>query len=267
MDGNQSDCAMNQPEPFNLACACKLGRLLAGHDPITSVRQFAPTLKQAVESAMRKEFASRNGNVRATAVALGVSRNTIYKVCLPIPKNVIRLAACLAVFVCGVANAQIKGAQFLTNHRGTEAQSSIALPALPKRTLSAVPQVKTNGVVTLQWSNGDPAETAIVNQTAGVVYPTTTNATLTVGGLAVGGRQTFVATNTAGASLPVTTVIAADSLTLKFSTWLYLTWDGPPGTLQTSTNTVIWRDLQPIATGGGYIVTNSAARGFYRVKL
>ena len=254
---------MTSDQPFNLACACKLGRLLAGHDPITSVRQFAPTLKQAVESAMRKEFASRNGNVRATAMALGVSRNTIYKVCLPIPKNVIRLAACLAVFVCGVANAQIKGAQFLV----TQPAKTAALPALPKQTMSAVIAVKTNGVVTAKWTNGDPALSYLVNTNSGTVYPATTNGNLTVGGLPVGTRQTFVVTNAAGASAPVSVTVTPDSMTLKFTTWLYLTWPGPAGTLQRTTNMVIWTDVQPIASGGSVIITNQSGREFYRVKL
>lgn len=172
---------------------------------------------------------------------------------------------CLWASVVNVS-AQVKGAQFLSRNSGTQKKISV-VPALPKPTLSATVPTKTNGVVTLKWSNGDPAETTLVNQTTGTVYPATTTETITVGGLAVGTKQTFVATNTAGASAPVSTTIAADTLKLNFTTWLYLTWPGPAGILQRSTNLVLWTDDRAIASNGAVIITNATAREFYRVKI
>jgi len=67
--------------------------------------------------------------------------------------------------------------------------------------------------------------------------------------------------------LPASTVVTPDTMSLRFQTWLYLTWPGPSGTLQRTTNLVIWQDVQPISSGGSYIVTNAGARAFYRVKL
>jgi len=145
-----------------------------------------------------------------------------------------------------------------------------ALPALPQLNAvarSSAAPVKTNGVVTLKWDNGDPAETVIVNQSTGIAYPATTAETLTVGGLPIGSTQTFIATNSAGSSLPASTVVTPDTMRLQVQTWLYLTWPGPAGTLQQTTNMVIWQDVQPIPSGGSYIVTNNSEKAFYRVKL
>lgn len=143
------------------------------------------------------------------------------------------------------------------------------IPTLPTLNVarSSVAPIKTNGVVTLKWNNGEPAETVIVNQTTGAVYPATTAETLTVGGLAIGSQQTFVATNTSGSSLPASVVVTPDTMRLSYQTWLYMTWPGPAGTLQRTTNLVIWQDVQPISSGGSYIVTNAGVRAFYRVKL
>lgn len=160
-------------------------------------------------------------------------------------------------------------------HRGAEAQRQTVtiapfMPTLPTLNVAraSVAPVKTNGVVTLVWSNGEPAETVIVNRTTGAVYPATTQETLTVGGLAIGSQQTFVATNTSGSSLPASVIVTPDTMRLTYQTWLYLTWPGPAGTLQRTTNMVIWQDVQPIATGGAVIITNQLKRGeFYRVKL
>jgi len=162
--------------------------------------------------------------------------------------------------------------QFSAPPQPTEPQPKTisALPALPQ--LNAIARssapVKTNGVVTLKWDNGEPAETVIVNQSTGIAYPVTTAETLTVGGLPIGSTQTFIATNSAGSSLSASAVVTPDPMRLTYQTWLYLTWPGPAGTLQRTTNMVIWQDVQPIPSGGSYIVTNQLKRGeFYRVKL
>lgn len=164
--------------------------------------------------------------------------------------------------------------QFSAPPQPTEPQPKTisALPALPQ--LNAIARsssapVKTNGVVTLTWNAGDPDKrTVIVNQSTGIAYPATTAETLTVGGLPIGSTQTFIATNNAGSSLPASTVVTPDTMRLQVQTWLYLTWPGPAGTLQRTTNMVIWQDVQPIPSGGSYIVTNQLKRGeFYRVKL
>lgn len=259
---------MTPPESnqsFDLACACKLGRILGGHDPVTAVRQFAPTMEAALSKAAKEVFEANNHNVRATARVLGVSRNWIYKWCAPVPKNIVRLAACLVALALTGCEAVSKVESPKSN-----VPTVAAMPALPRSvtTASAIAApVRTNGVVTLAWSNGEPAETVIVNQTTGAVYPATTQETLTVGGLAVGSRQTFVATNASGSSLPASVVVTPDAMRLTYQTWLYLTWPGPAGTLQRTTNLVIWQDVQPISSGGSYIVTNAGARAFYRVKL
>ena len=146
-----------------------------------------------------------------------------------------------------------------------------ALPALPQLNAiarSSAAPVKTNGVVTLLWTNGEPAETTILNLTTGIKYEPTTLEHLTVGGLPIGSTQTFIATNNAGSSLPASTVVTPDTMRLQVQTWLYLTWPGPAGTLQQTTNMVIWQDVAPIGANGSFIVTNQLKRGeFYRVKL
>jgi hypothetical protein len=275
---------MNAPESnqaFDLACACKLGRILGGHDPVTAVRRFprvdrgpAETMEQHRFDLVKRTLAQTGGNVWATSRILDVNKTTIYdvlkrggrKVVLK-SKKIIRLAACLvalALTSCATPFPAVPS-------QNSQTQKAIAaMPALP-RTLataqSSVAPVKTNGVVTLVWSNGEPAETVVVNRTTGAVYPATTLETLTVGGLAVGSQQTFVATNASGASLPASVVVTPDTMRLTYQTWLYLTWPGPAGTLQRTTNLVIWQDVAPINANGGFIVTNNQAREFYRVKL
>lgn len=150
--------------------------------------------------------------------------------------------------------------------------SVASMPELPRtlQTSLATSAPKSNGVVRLVWDNGNPAETYPVNTTLGVTYPATTAGEMTVGGLPVGTTQTFVVTNSAGSSLPASAVVAADGYALKFQTWLYLTWPGPAGVLQKTTNVTqpgtIWRDVQPIASGGSFLATNQAAQEFYRVR-
>jgi len=264
---------MTPPESnqaFDLACACKLGRILGGHDPVTAVRQFAPTLEAALSKAAKEVFESNNRNVSATARALGVSRNWIYKWCAPVPNNIVRLAACLvALALAGCATQfPISNVQSqIENQPSTMASSIPSLPRMTDVSRSTGAPVKTNGVVTLKWANGDPAETVIVNQTTGAVYPATTAETLTVGGLPIGSTQTFIATNSSGASLPASTIVTPELMRLQFQTWLYLTWPGPAGTLQRTTNLVLWQNVQPISSGGSYIVTNAGARAFYRVQI
>lgn len=260
-------------EAFDMACACKLGRILGGHDagvprwplPALPARSEPMTLEQHRYTAVRRTLNHTGGNVLAAARILDVNKTTIYdvlkrggeKVVLK-SKKIIRMAACLV-------------AMAITGCGGLSKVPTVAaMPALP-RTLTTAQSlagpVKTNGVVTLTWNNGDDPETVIVNQTTGAVYPVTTAQTLTVGGLAVGSKQTFIATNSSGSSLPASTVVVPDTMRLQVQTWLYLTWPGPAGTLQRTTNMVIWKDVQPISSGGSYIVTNAGARAFYRVKL
>ncbi len=272
------------PEPFALACACKLGRILSGHDcgvprwplPALPTRSHPDRLQDITNAHILKVLDECNGKKSEAARRLDIMRHTLdsrlARMKHKAPANVIRLVACLVIMLCFVssARAQIKGAQKLMsqNTPAPTPPKKMALPLSPKPTITApVAAPKTNGVVTLKWNNGNPAETVIVNQTEGIAYPATTSETLTVGGLAVGTKQTFVATNTAGASLPASVTVTADTMTLKYTTWLYLTWPGPAGTLQRSTNLVIWQDDRPISAGGSAIITNAAPREFYRVKL
>lgn len=272
---------MTAPEnnqAFDFACACKLGRILGGHDPVTAVRRFprvergtAETMEQHRFDLVKRTLAQTGGNVWATSRILDVNKTTIYdvlkrggrKVVLK-SKKIIRMAACVvALMLVGCVSRRAAEPQSQTK--------TIApiMPSLPTLTMgrSMVAPAKTNGVVTLVWDNGEPAETVIINQTTGAVYPATTRETLTVGGLAVGSQQTFVATNTSGSSLPASVTVTPDTMRLTYQTWLYLTWPGPAGTLQRSTNLIIWQDDRPIAAGGSVIITNKAAMEFYRVKL
>lgn len=255
-----------ESKQFDLACACKLGRILGGHDPVTTVRQFAPSLQTAIRDSAAKVLRENGGNYTKAAKAFGVSRGTFYE-WFPRPRNIIRMAACLVALTLvgcvGTSSVQRPEPDAPT-------RSAVAMPALPRTLTTAkslAAPVKTNGVVTLKWDSGEPAETVVVNQTTGTVYPATTAETLTVGGLPIGSTQTFIASNTSGSSLPASAVITPDTMKLQVQTWLYLTWPGPAGTLQRTTNLVIWQDVQPIASGGSFIVTNSAAKAFYRVKL
>lgn len=223
---------------------------------------------------VRRTLNQTGGNILAAARILDVNKTTVYdvlkrggeKIALK-SKKIIRMAACLVAFtlVGCVGTSSVQRPE-----PDTTTRSAVAIPALP-RTLttaqSSVAPVRTNGVVTLKWDNGEPPETVVVNQTTGTVYPATTAETLTVGGLPIGSTQTFIASNASGSSLPASAVITPDTMKLQVQTWLYLTWPGPAGTLQRTTNLVIWQDVAPIGANGGFIVTNNQAREFYRVKL
>lgn len=136
---------------------------------------------------------------------------------------------------------------------------SFALPA---------PRPKTNGVVTLGWDNGNPPQTVIVNQTTGAAFDAGTRGNITLGGLAVGPAQTFIATNASGASNPLTLTIPADTNKLEYvETEIRYIWRGRNGTLQFSSNLVNFVDLGPINTGAVLSFTNNNPSAFYRVKL
>lgn len=192
------------------------------------------------------------------------------------------LQICLAVLLAGCATPEVsesgKGtgvvfSRVLDQENFPESHKTVAaIPELPRTLQTALSSVapRSNGVVRLIWDNGDPAETVPVNTTMGIVYPATTAGTITVGGLPVGTTQTFVVTNSAGSSLPASAVVAPDGYSLNLQTWLFLTWPGPAGMLQKTTNLTskpgtVWSNVQPIASGGSYIVTNRAEQEFYRV--
>lgn len=274
---------MTPPETitaFDLACMCKVGRILGGHDagvprwplPALPERPAPQTMEQHRYEIVRRTLNQTGGNVLAAARILNINKTTIYdalkrggeKIALK-SKKIVRLAACVVALTLVGCVAPSPVAETEPVKHITPA----AAPALPQLNLvarSSAP-VKTNGVVTLKWDNGDPALTYPRNTTLGITYPATTNETITVGGLPVGTVQTFVVTNAAGSSLPASAVVTPDTMRLQVQTWLYLTWPGPAGTLQRTTNMVIWQDVQPIPGGGSYIVTNNSEKAFYRVKL
>lgn len=273
---------MSEPRPdseaFDLACMCKVGRILGGHDagvprwplPALPERTAPQTMEQHRYEIVRRTLNQTGGNLLAAARILNINKTTVYDVLkrggekIALKSNkIVRLAACLMALA-------MTGCTTTAPISNVQAPMVSALPALP-RTLttaqSSVAPVRTNGVVTLKWNNGEPAETVVVNQTTGTVYPATTAETLTVGGLPIGSTQTFIASNASGSSLPASAVITPDTMKLQVQTWLYLTWPGPAGTLQRTTNLVLWQDVAPIGANGGFIVTNNQGREFYRVKL
>lgn len=145
------------------------------------------------------------------------------------------------------------------------------LPTAITSKMAAVvaPAVKTNGVVTLKWDNGDPPETFIVNQTSGVVTPAGTVGIITLGGLR-SGTNTFIATNASGKSLPVSALIAPDKARLGFYPYIFRAdWPGAAAVLQSSTNLVIWKDERDFPASGILLVTNILTQpGFhYRVRV
>lgn len=136
-------------------------------------------------------------------------------------------------------------------------QAAAALPALPR----------TNGIVRLAWDAGNPPQT-VVNQTTGQSYDVAAAATVTLGTQLAGVAQTYVVTNIAGASNPVTTTPSADTNRLAFESYIYrCVWSGAAGTLQRSTDLVLWNDVMPFASGQTLLITNDGFRGFYRVRL
>jgi hypothetical protein len=245
-----------KPEPIIRTIMDRVAAIIKEHD-MQSFRQIAeraadfgiaPNSVTAALKGLRESGRARVVNGRCHA------RWTV----LPL---LLLLAGCVSSPFSNVPEAEV------VNRKSPIVNAVPALPQVNSLSRSSVAPVKTNGVVTLKWNNGDPADTVIVNQSTGIAYPATTAETLTVGGLPIGAVQTFIATNSAGSSAPASTVVTPDSMKLQVQTWLYLTWPGPAGTLQQTTNLVIWQDVQPIPSGGSYIVTNNAAKAFYRMKL
>jgi len=224
-------------------------------------------------SRMEQVFAAQQVSKAKDNVKLcwcGVRINPTARTCKPHSRRRPQLAAAAAAVVLLLVAGCQAPVSNLKSEISDPPPRSVAMPALP-RTLttaqSSAAPVKTNGVVTLAWDNGEPAETTILNLTTGINYEATTLEHITVGGLPIGSTQTFIANNASGSSLPASVTVTPDPMRLTYQTWLYLTWPGPAGTLQRTTNMVIWQDVQPISSGGSYIVTNNAAKAFYRVKL
>lgn len=246
-----------KPEPIIRTIMDRVATIIKQHD-MQSFRQIAeraadfgiaPSSVTAALKGLRESGRARVVNGRCHA------RWTV----LPL---LLLLAGCVSRPFSNVPEAEV------VNRQSPIVNAVPALPQLTSVSRSSVAPAKTNGVVTLTWNAGDPdRQTVVVNQSTGIAYPATTAETLTVGGLPIGAVQTFIATNSAGSSAPASTVVTPDTMKLQVQTWLYLTWPGPAGTLQQTTNLVIWQDVQPIPSGGSYIVTNNAAKAFYRVRF
>lgn len=63
---------------FDLMCACKVGRILGGHDSGILLRRRPETLKQTVQRVMKNAIKKHDGNYTAAAKELGVARNRLY---------------------------------------------------------------------------------------------------------------------------------------------------------------------------------------------
>lgn len=148
---------MTEDHSFNLHCACKLGRILGGHDPVSTVRDMSPlpaagepvTLAEIRYAAARDALA-KEGTRKKAAARLQISQGQIYGILQrrketrgqwKLRAKVIQLAqvaAVIALCLCAsVANAQPKGAALM----------------LPTKLVSAV---RTNISRTLVWDSLEP---------------------------------------------------------------------------------------------------------------
>jgi hypothetical protein len=148
---------MTEDHQFNLACACKLGRLLGGHDALSTVRDMsplpvvgAPVTMEQIRYAATLDAIRKAGNKEKAAERLQISKNTLFDIILRRQgrkvtinsSKVIQLAKVAALFLlcalgASVANAQPRGSALL----------------LPSKLVSAV---RTNTSRTLVWDSLEP---------------------------------------------------------------------------------------------------------------
>lgn len=186
-------------------------------------------------------------------------RQTVWRIAGVALRGCGLLVACAGLFhiACG---AVIQSPRAVSANEKIR-RSAIALPAL-KTTKS-----KTNSVVSLGWQNGLDPKTTIVNQTTGQTFDAGTNGNITLGSLD-SRPQTFIATNQFGASNALTVTPAPDTNRLALEIYSYrLNWPGRAGTLQTSSNLVVWYDAATIGSNTSLLVTNNLSAQFYRVRI
>lgn len=185
---------MNQsPTSFDLACSCKVGRILAGHDcgvprwplPALTIAE-QPTLLAKIELDAANAALKRNGgNKTAAAKELGIMRQTLHDILnrngakvKRMPGNVIQLAQACAAFVLGLFLLGCQSPAPLGNNGRPQGPSSVppresaaAQPTLAVRPLPPLPQQSYTFLGT--DSAGAPLAFAPVREkTNGVVYIT-----------------------------------------------------------------------------------------------
>jgi len=254
------------PEPFDFACACKLGRILAGHDPITSVRQFAPTLEYAVKTTAKKVLEKNGGNYRKAAQALGVNYGTLYR-WFPTPKNIVRMAACLVVLAAAP----------------TLAMAQTLLPLLPQKNLAFSAPVYTGNKVTLAWERS-PSTNVVGYRIyfAASFPPTQSSATVgnvtntTIDNLTAGLTYYFqcVAYAADGVeSPPSNTVTNYIETKVAIAPYVFrVTGNAPNKTnlWQISTNATTWQTVKTVVTTSGapieLLITNNLPTQLVRLR-
>lgn len=180
----------------------------------------------------------------------------------------IELALVLLCVTCGCVTKRTASVTPIED-RGQATVLRAIVPPMPRAMAVAPVKPRKDGVVSLAWDNGDPAETTISNLTTGAAFDAGTSEAITLGGLEVGRAQTFVAANVIGESNTEIVVPASDTNTLtQVPAWR---WNGPAGILQanpTPTSAGVWTNVGNISANGVYVVTNpNAPRLFYRVKI
>jgi hypothetical protein len=300
---------MNWGEPttdaFQLAAACKVGRILAGLDPGVPrwplpavLSQPVGTLEQiklqAVEAALKKH----NGVVLFAAAELNISRHTVYDILKRAgrknpqqPSNVVRLVASLvlvAMLVCGcVSDGSYSQVEAQADRPVVEQNDHPVMLVLPDRSAQVigresqvVGEATTATIslneVTLEWNaEDDAARMAFRVYRNGIDATYTTNwyaRSVTLTDVPPGTNDFFVtAVGWDGTeSEPSNTVTWLVPLVerLAFAPYIFRAeWAGSDGVLQGSTNLVQWVDLQPLPSGSVVLITNTGAWEFFRVKL
>jgi len=160
---------MPDDHQFNLQSACKLGRILGGHDPLSDIRDMSPlpastepVTMEEIRYAAALDAIAKTGNKDQAAARLQISKGQFYdiikrrrgrKVVLNSTKIVkLSQVAALILFLClcaSVANAQPALPKSIKTDTNAAPQALVATNLLP--TLPA-PEPLRNGSVTLAWN-------------------------------------------------------------------------------------------------------------------
>lgn len=157
---------------FEATCACKVGRILGGHDAGVA-RWPLPPLPKADEPVRLREVnfhivkrtvAKHGGNKTAAGEELGIKRQTITNILRSGGKrklrNVIQLAQVCAAFVLGLFLVGCKSSQVTPRQTesGVPTLAVRPLPPLPQSNSRAqsmtaeLPPVPTNAAVIVRWT-------------------------------------------------------------------------------------------------------------------
>lgn len=247
-----------------LRWACERGRVLGGHAVYAPAdRTLLDRRKDVAQSVLKRA----GGDYRQAAAQLGISHTTLYE-WFPKAKNIIRLAACVAlVALVGCATPVFSEPPTITPQ---PVPLSIIPPlptALSSRSVTA--PVPTNGSVWLQWTPGAAPQT-LVNLTNQTAVDVGDSSLARVAALQVGVKQGFIVTNATGASNMAVGPATVETNRITEIGQIYAAplFTGRSNYLVTSTNLITWSVEKLLGTNGTavFLVTNSEPARFYRVK-